>query len=84
MRDAKVVIVVPECNLAYRERITSPALAAEFTSARTVEEVIQAAIARPDAAFACVSPSLLAEAVRRRCGNEVAEWSEYLRDRYGW
>ena len=37
VRDAKVVIVVPECNLAYRKRITSP-LAAEFTSARTVEE----------------------------------------------
>lgn len=84
VRDAKVVVVVPECNRAYRGRITSPALAAKFTSARTVEEVVQAAITRPDTAFACVSASMLAEAVRRRCENEVAEWSEYLRDRYGW
>ena len=84
VQDAKVVIVVPECNRAYRERITSPALATELPHARTVAEVIQSAIARPDAGFACVSPGMLAEAVRRRCGARVAEWSEYLRDRYGW
>ena len=84
VRDAKVVVVVPECNYAYRERITSPALAKEFPHARTVAEAIQSAITRPDAGFACVSPGMLAEPVRRRCGTRVAEWSEYLRDRYGW
>lgn len=84
VRDAKVVVVVPECNRAYRERITSPALAKEFPQTGTVAEVIQAAIKRPDAGFSCVSPEMLAEAVRRRCGTGVAEWSEYLSDRYGW
>lgn len=82
--EAKVVVVVPEGNSAYRERITSPVLAAEFESARTVEDVVKAAITRPDAAFACVSPSMMADAVRRQCGNEVVEWSDYLKDRYGW
>ena len=84
VRDAKVVIVVPECNRAYRERITSPALAKEFAHARTVAEVIRAAITRPDAGFSCVSPRMLVEAVRYRCGTGVAEWSEYLSERYGW
>ena len=84
VREAKVVIVVPDGNRAYRERITSPVLAAEFKSARTVEAVVRAAIAQPEPAFACVSPSTMAEAVRRQCGNELVEWSEYLKDRYGW
>ena len=84
VREAKVVIVVPDGNRAYRERITSPALAAEFKSARTVEQVVRSALPHPDAAFACVSPSTMADAVRRQCGNELVEWSEYLKDRYGW
>ena len=84
VREAKVVVVVPEGNRAYRERITSPTLAAKFPTARTVKDVVQAAISRPDEAFAFTSPSMLAEAVRRLCGNETAEWSEYIRGRYGW
>lgn len=84
VREAKVVIVVPDANRAYRERITSPVLAAEFTNARTVEDVLRAALAQPEGAFACVSPNTMADAVRRYCGNEIAEWSEYLQDRYGW
>lgn len=84
VREAKVVIVVPDGNRAYRERITSPVLAAEFKDARTVEEVVRAALAQPESAFACVSPSTIADAVRRLCGNELGEWSEYLKDRYGW
>ena len=84
VREAKVVIVVPDGNRAYRERITSPVLAAEFKSAHTVEEVVRAAIAQPAKAFACVSPSMMAAAVRRVCGNELLEWSEYVKNRYGW
>ena len=84
MREAKVMIVVPDGNRAYRERITSPVLAAEFKSAHTVEEVVSAAIAQPARAFACVSPSMMAAAVRRVCGNELLEWSEYVKNRYGW
>ena len=84
VQEAKVVVVVPEGNRAYRERITSPTLAAKFPTARTVTDVVQAAISHPDEAFAFVSPSMLAEAVRRQCGNETAEWSEYIRGRYRW
>ena len=82
---AKVAIVVPEGNRAYRERITSPNLKAAFKSARTVEEAVRAAIAQPpDEAFAVVSPSVMAAAVRRRCGDAASQWSDYIRDRYGW
>ena len=84
VREAKVVVVVPDGNRAYRERITSPVLAAEFKDARTVEEVVLAAIVQPGPAFACVSPTTMADAVRRQCGDELVEWSEYLKDRYGW
>ena len=82
--DAKVVVVVPQDNVAYRDRITSPELAAAFPEARTVAEVFRQALACPDKAFACVSPDRLAEAVRLRCGDRVAHWSAYLRTRYGW
>ena len=84
VREAKVVIVVPDGNRAYRERITSPVLAAEFKEAQTVEEVVRAALTKPEPAFACVSPSTMADAVRQQCGNEFVEWSDYLKDRYGW
>ena len=82
--EAKVVVVVPEGNHPYRTRITSPALASIFPDARSVEEVVRAALVHPDETFACVSPASLANAVRQRCGNNVADWSEYLLDRYGW
>ncbi|MYD43441.1 MAG: hypothetical protein F4W90_06075 [Gammaproteobacteria bacterium] len=84
VREAKVVVVVPDDNLAYREGITSPVLKAKFKDARTVEEVVLAAIDQPGPALACLSPSTIADAVRRQCGNELIEWSEYLEDRYGW
>ena len=82
--DAKVVVVVPSDNRPYRERITSPDLAAAFPSARTVAQVVRAAMVRPEEAFVCVSPDALADTVRERCGPLVADWSEYHRDRYGW
>lgn len=84
VREAKVVVVVPEGNSAYRRRITSPALAANFPNARTVVDVVRAAISRHEEAFAFVSPTVLADAARRRCPNEIAGWSDYVRDRYGW
>ena len=82
--DAKVVVVVPQGNEAYRGRITSPDLASAFPDAPTVADVVRRTLVRPDEAFACVSPETFAEAVRQRCGNRVAHWSAYLRARYGW
>ena len=84
VQEAKVVVVVPEDNHPFRDKITSPVLSSKFPNARTVEEVVQSALVHADKRFACVSPGLMADAVRQECGNDVTQWSDYLKDRYGW
>ena len=83
--DAKVVVVAPEGNSAYRERVTSPPLRKRFPQHGTVSDVMRAALKDPDAAFASVCPSVLVDAVERECGSipEVREWAAYQRERYG-
>ena len=82
--DAKVVVVVPEGNSEYRERITSPYLAERFPRHKTVSDVMRATLKDPDATFASVCPSELAAAVERECGSEDAarDWAAYQRERY--
>ena len=70
--DARVVVVVPQENVAYRERITSPPLAGRFPKLKMVEEVVRATLKQPDAMFATVSASTLADAVERECGAAAA------------
>lgn len=82
--EAKVVVVVPEGNTAYREKITSPLLARRFPGQKTVAGVIRATLKHPDDAFSQVGPSTLADAVRRGCGGTVSEWATYQHERYGW
>ena len=81
--DAKVVVVAPNENVAYRERITSPPLARRFPGLKTVEAIVRAALKRPDAMFATVDAATLAGAVARECGPAAAPWVEYQRRRYG-
>ncbi len=81
--DAKVVVVVPKGNTAYRERITSPSLAKRFPGLGTVEQVVQATLKEPDRAFATISPGALIDAVERECGDSVSRWVTYQRERYG-
>ena len=47
----QVVVVVPSDNRSYRERITSPDLAAAVPSARTVAQVVRVAMVRPGRGF---------------------------------
>lgn len=87
--DAKVVVVVPEENVAYRtvawgKKTTSPPLAERFRDLKTVDEVMQATLKNPDAAFKMVTPTELREAVESECGDAVSDWAEYIRERYGW
>lgn len=82
--DAKVVVVAPEENSAYRARITSPPLAERFPDLKTVDDVMRATLKNPDAAFKMVSPTTLREAVESECGDAVSDWAEYMRERYGW
>lgn len=76
---AKVVVVVPKGNAAYRETITSPGLP-DFG---TVDEVVKAALKNPDRAFATISPEELLFAVERECGDSTSRWATYQRERYG-
>ena len=86
--EAKVVVVVPEQNWAYRTvsdgRVTtSPPLAQRFPRLETVEAVMRAALKNPDAQFDMVAPSSLVDTLFRRLQQRTAEWADYWRDRYG-
>ena len=86
--EAKVVVVVPEKNWAYRtvsdgRTTTSPRLARRFPRLETVEAVMRASLKDPDAEFDMVAPSSLLDAVSRSLPDETEEWAGYWRDRYG-
>ena len=82
--DAKVVVVVPEGNSEYRERITSPPLAERFPQHKTVSDVMRATLKDPDATFASVCPSVLLDVVERKCDSDATrDWVAYQRERYG-
>lgn len=79
--EAKVV-VVPDGNTAYREKITSPPLAKRFHKQKTVAGVVRATLKHPDDAFSRICTSTLADAVRQGCGGTVSEWVAYQHERY--
>ena len=86
--EAKVVVVVPENNWAYRtvsdgRTTTSPLLARRFPELETVKDVMRASLRDADAQFDMVAPSSLLEGVYRAFSGETAEWAGYWRDRYG-
>ena len=81
--EAKVVVVVPEENRAYRERATSPPLAMAFPN-RTVSGIVEETLVHPDREYVSVSQSNLADHVRSRCGAAATAWDEYHHNRYGW
>lgn len=79
--EAKVVLVVPDENIAYHKTITSPTLRREFPGTTTVAEVIRATMHDPRRNFSLASQRLLADAARPLCG---PDWCRYQRERYGW
>ena len=81
--EAKVVIVVPEGNRAYRERVTSPWFARE-SSGKAVSDIVRTTLFHPDQTYSSAAPASLAEVVRRQCDEATASWSDYQRKRYGW
>ena len=81
--EAKVVVVVPDGNRTYRERITSPWFATAFPN-RAVSDIVRETLVAPGNTYASVSQSTLADAVREHCADAVSSWSAYHRDRYGW
>ena len=86
--EAKVVVVVPEQNRAYRtvadgSKTTSPPLALRFPQLETVEAVIRDALKDPAAQFDMVAPSTMLDAVELEHPNDTAAWAGYWRERYG-
>ena len=86
--EAKVVVVVPERNWAYRTvsdgaATTSPLLAQRFPRLETVEAVIRASLKDPDGEFDMVTPSDLLNALPQRLSDATEQWAGYRRDRYG-
>ena len=81
--EAKVVVVAPDGNQAYRERITSSWFARIFPN-RTVSDIVRETLLDPDSTYASVPQSTLADAVREHCADAATSWSAYHRDRYGW
>ena len=86
--EARVVVVVPEENWAYRalrdgRAKTSPALVCQFSELETVEDVMRATLKEPDSEFGMVPPSLLFQRVVSNFPDETAEWANYWRERYG-
>ena len=64
--EAKVVVVVPERNSAYRKRVTSLWFEREYPH-RTASDIASETLVRPDRGYASISQSSLTESVRRRC-----------------
>ena len=81
--EAKVVVVVPAENIAYREAITSPTLERRFPKARTVADVMEAVLTKPKEQFDMVTPAELVCSVENSCGESVGQWAAYWRCRYG-
>ena len=86
--EAKVVVVVPEENLACRRvgsgtAMTSPRLVRRFPHLETVEEAMRASLKEPEGQFSMAAPSALLDGVARRVPDETAVWARYWRDRYG-
>ena len=86
--EAKVVVVVPEDNLAYRtvrsdRTVTSPPLARRFPYLETVEAIIRASLKEPEAQFTMATPSVLLDGVVRSLPDETVEWVNYWWERYG-
>ena len=80
---ARVIAVVPNGNIAYRERITSPELRERFPNLKTVSDVFRATLKQPEKTYGIVCPSVLVAAVERECGEAASEWVNYQRERYG-
>ena len=86
--EAKVVVVAPERNLAYRSvadgrKTTSPRLVKRFPQLETVDALMRAALKEPEAQFDMVAPSTLLDAVVKALPTETAAWANYWRERYG-
>lgn len=82
--EAKVIVVCPDANLEYRERITSPPLAARRPSPSSVETLVKSSLKDPSM-FGIVSQETLVNALRNSgLSSSLDSWLDYHALRYGW
>ncbi len=82
--DAKVVVVCPEGNREYRDRITSPELAERLPEGAGLESAVKSLL-KDARGFVMTSPERLGAAILGSVRDTaVAEWYAYHRERYGW
>jgi len=81
---AKVIVVCPQENREYRERITSCPLAARLPENATLEAAAKSLLKDPEG-LAMISPEQLGAAAVKSIPNaKLADWYAYHRERYGW
>jgi len=84
VEEAKLVVVCPRENTAYRDTITSCPLAVRLPEAKTVEQLMRRILRRP-ADFAIVSQEELLAALRTSpLAAQLGPWLAYQAERYGW
>jgi hypothetical protein len=83
LSETRVIVVCPDGNTAYRERITSPGLQRRFPDVATVEGVAKR-LWRDPTGVGIVDPGKLVEAVSEIQGAPMQHWSHYLQGRYAW
>lgn len=80
--EAKVAVVCPQANHAYRDTITSPHLEDRFPDATTIERVFTAALRVPGS-FTMTAPETLLSALRAGdAGRHLSDWLEYQWKRF--
>ncbi len=81
--EAKVVVVCPVENVAYRDSVTSPGLR-KLPELTTVEGVMRALL-RDQGGFVMTSPANLVPALRQAPNDiRISQWLDYQNERYGW
>jgi len=81
---AKVIVVCPEENREYRDRITSPELARRLPVGSRLESAIKSLLSDPEG-FVVASPERLGAAVAQGTPDaKIADRHAYHRERYGW
>lgn len=80
---ARAVVVCPQENLAYRNRITSPPLAKQLSEVRTVHEVMKQLMNTPSELVFSSQEELL-QRLRASAPVGLSDWLTYQEARYGW
>jgi len=81
--EARVVVVCPRGNSAYRNRITSPPLSSRFPDARTIAELLPSLLRDPQGIVLKSQEDLIAGIRKRPVADAVKPWRKYHEERYG-